>query len=233
MTETELIAGIYRIRNLKNGKCLYGRSIDLDRRRGEHFYTLGRGVHDNPHLQRAFDKGQALVFEIVVYLDTNESILTIFEQRFLDYWKGHSLCYNISPSADAPPKFEDLSPEIQERRRAANRKNGREVGLQNVKLKRGFHGLSKERRSEIGRRAGRRLVDLGLGVHGVSKDRRREFSRKAGRVCKELGVGIHGIANEQHSENSRKANHIRWHVNRKKPNPECALCQAEGLVDKT
>ncbi len=49
-------AGIYAITNNSNQKRYVGSSVDLDRRKYEHFLTLRKGNHFNPHLQRAFSK---------------------------------------------------------------------------------------------------------------------------------------------------------------------------------
>lgn len=46
-------SGIYRIINSVNGKCYVGSSIDLNRRRKEHFYHLENNSHPNIHLQNA------------------------------------------------------------------------------------------------------------------------------------------------------------------------------------
>lgn len=64
--------GIYKITNLINGKVYIGQSERLTERKREHFYRLGRGEHNNEHLQRAFNKNgkDSFIFEIIE--ETNE-----------------------------------------------------------------------------------------------------------------------------------------------------------------
>lgn len=49
-------AGVYKISNSSNGKCYIGSSIDIDRRRLEHFSALLHNKHINQHLQNAYNK---------------------------------------------------------------------------------------------------------------------------------------------------------------------------------
>lgn len=48
--------GIYKITNLINGKVYIGQTERLTEREREHFYRLGRGEHNNEHLQKSFNK---------------------------------------------------------------------------------------------------------------------------------------------------------------------------------
>ena len=60
------MTGIYRIRNIKNGKIYIGQSIDISHRWACHLYDLRNNRHKNPHLQRAYNLDpDSLVFEIV------------------------------------------------------------------------------------------------------------------------------------------------------------------------
>ena len=52
----EKICGIYKIENLVNGKVYVGQTIDLHKRKLEHFAILRRDGHCNMHLQSAFNK---------------------------------------------------------------------------------------------------------------------------------------------------------------------------------
>lgn len=49
-------AGIYAITNLSNQKKYVGSAVNLNRRKYEHFWSLKKNEHFNPHLQRAFLK---------------------------------------------------------------------------------------------------------------------------------------------------------------------------------
>ena len=60
------MTGIYRIRNIKNGKIYIGQSVDISHRWACHLYDLRNNRHKNPHLQRAYNLDpDSLVFEIV------------------------------------------------------------------------------------------------------------------------------------------------------------------------
>lgn len=48
------MTGIYRIRNIKNGKIYIGQSVDISHRWACHLYDLRNNRHANPHLQRAY-----------------------------------------------------------------------------------------------------------------------------------------------------------------------------------
>ena len=67
--------GIYRIKNLKNKKCYYGSSKNIEKRWRTHSNNLKNGKHHNIHLQRSWDKygEDNFVFELVE--ECNETIL--------------------------------------------------------------------------------------------------------------------------------------------------------------
>jgi group I intron endonuclease len=61
--------GIYKIENLVDGKIYVGSSIELIKRKSKHFYLLRKGIHDNIHLQNAYNKfgENSFVFTILEY----------------------------------------------------------------------------------------------------------------------------------------------------------------------
>ena len=76
--------GIYRIKNLKNKKCYYGSSKNIEKRWRTHLNNLKNGKHHNDHLQRSWDKygEDNFVFELVEECD--ETLLLELEQKYLD-----------------------------------------------------------------------------------------------------------------------------------------------------
>ena len=96
-------SGLYRIRNLWDGKRYVGSSIDVPRRLRAHRSLLERGIHDNIHLQRAWnrDGAEAFVFEISKQVALDD--LREAEQKLLDRIIGKVRYYNINPLADVPP----------------------------------------------------------------------------------------------------------------------------------
>ena len=76
--------GIYRIKNLVNGKCYYGLSKQIEKRLARHKRELNNSIHINCILQRAWDKygENNFLFEIVEECDIN--VLLETEQKYLD-----------------------------------------------------------------------------------------------------------------------------------------------------
>lgn len=91
-----LKAGIYQITNIQNGLFYIGSSIDLLKRKREHFSSLQRGDHKNRYLQRAYTKygREAFSFQILIYCDVDK--LLFYEQAFIE-----GICpeYNICKQA--------------------------------------------------------------------------------------------------------------------------------------
>lgn len=76
--------GIYRIRNIINGKCYYGSSKEIEKRIRRHKRELKNNIHVNCILQRAWNKygEHSFLFEIVE--ECNVDVLLEIEQKYLD-----------------------------------------------------------------------------------------------------------------------------------------------------
>ena len=48
--------GIYKITNEKTNKIYFGQSLNMNRRKYQHFYLLSKGIHPNPYLQKSYNK---------------------------------------------------------------------------------------------------------------------------------------------------------------------------------
>lgn len=94
-------SGIYRIRNIVNGKIYVGSAKSLSARKRQHWHELRSKKHSNRKLQRAWDKHgeHNFIFEIIEsVIDVNSLIVS--EQRWLDELKPLGDCgYNCSPLA--------------------------------------------------------------------------------------------------------------------------------------
>ena len=88
--------GIYRIRNVKNGKFYIGSTSGTGARWYNHQKTLTSGIHCNQYLQNAWNKygKDAFVFEMVEFCKKQD--LLIKEQQYLDQHVGSSICYNLN-----------------------------------------------------------------------------------------------------------------------------------------
>lgn len=65
-------SGIYALVNRENGKRYIGRSVNLEKRKNEHFGALKKNRHGNSHLQRAWNTGQRFDFVIIERCEPEE-----------------------------------------------------------------------------------------------------------------------------------------------------------------
>jgi group I intron endonuclease len=93
-------SGIYIIRNKINGNVYIGSTLNFTKRKNRHFLYLKRGVHENKHLQNAFNKYGEDIFEFVIIQRTKN--LLEEEQKLLDEHFGKPTCYNICSTAGSP-----------------------------------------------------------------------------------------------------------------------------------
>ena len=92
--------GIYRIKNMRNGKCYVGSSVNLQERKSEHFRLLKNKSHDNARLQNAWNKEEdKSIFDFQIFIYCKADDLRDIEQNCLDIM-DHD--YNISKDATAP-----------------------------------------------------------------------------------------------------------------------------------
>lgn len=76
-------AGIYIIKNKVNGKCYIGKSLDIDRRKYNHFLQLEKGIHPNKKLQQDFLKYGKNNFDFIIKeRNANNMKLLKLEKRY-------------------------------------------------------------------------------------------------------------------------------------------------------
>lgn len=94
--------GIYRITNLINGKTYIGKTgANFGDRWDCHRAQLRGGYHDNPHLQRAWNKYGENNFEFcIVECVTDVSALDDLEKKYIIQYRERNLCYNILDGGD-------------------------------------------------------------------------------------------------------------------------------------
>lgn len=92
-------SGVYTITNSVTGKLYVGSSVNLSRRKNQHFSDLRHGKHPSQKLQRSFDKhgGAAFLFRPLLFCSPQN--LFLFEQRALDVFDSHRQGYNVLPLA--------------------------------------------------------------------------------------------------------------------------------------
>lgn len=93
---------IYIIINTKNKKFYIGQTVNFRQRRNLHVSQLNRNIHDNQHLQNAWNKhgSKYFVFKVLEYCDID--YLDEREQYYIDMHINKGMCYNISKSVISP-----------------------------------------------------------------------------------------------------------------------------------
>lgn len=91
--KSELISGVYIIKNKVNNCCYIGGSIDIKGRWRRHKSELKRGTHHSKILQRAWDEYKEDNFEFSIIELCEEKELTEKEQEYLDKLNPS---YNVS-----------------------------------------------------------------------------------------------------------------------------------------
>jgi hypothetical protein len=93
---------IYKIVNADNSKLYVGSCVGHYLRKGQHWYKLRKGTHDNNHLQSAWNMygEDSFVFEVIEYVD-NVNELIEREQYWIDSLKvcNRTKGYNKAPRA--------------------------------------------------------------------------------------------------------------------------------------
>jgi group I intron endonuclease len=89
-------SGVYRIKNLINGKFYIGSSSVLGKRFYEHKRTLRGNFHANQHLQSAWNKygEDSFIFDILEYCD--KELLLEREQHYVDTMSPEYNIHKIS-----------------------------------------------------------------------------------------------------------------------------------------
>lgn len=89
--------GVYQVINKSNGKRYVGSTVNLHKRRRQHWACLRRGKHRNIHLQRAWNLygGKAFAFAVLEYVPDLERLVER-EQHYFDALQPE---YNIAPVA--------------------------------------------------------------------------------------------------------------------------------------
>src|SRR4051812_3052749 len=90
-------SGIYTIINLINGKILVGQSKNVKSRLHAHKNRLRTGIHENSHLQKAFNKYGESAFEFKLLENVERDYLFMMELYWSNLLDAHneSKGYNI------------------------------------------------------------------------------------------------------------------------------------------
>lgn len=94
--------GIYRITNITNGKSYIGKTgMNFGDRWDSHRSLLNSGKHDNPHLQRAWNKYGSEQFEFaIVEVVEDTSKLNELEIKYISFYRDAGMSYNLHDGGD-------------------------------------------------------------------------------------------------------------------------------------
>lgn len=87
-------AGVYAIRNIRNGKMYIGSSKNLNRRRRRHFTQLKLNKHHNSHLQSAYNNKSYFVFGVLKLCKPGKRLS--LEQKYINHYKVYKDQYGYN-----------------------------------------------------------------------------------------------------------------------------------------
>lgn len=92
-------SGIYKIVNLINNKIYIGSSINLNKRKKEHFRALKGNYHINKHLQSSYNKygKENFIFEIIEYIKDKNKLIEKEQEWFnklnINFKNSYNICF--------------------------------------------------------------------------------------------------------------------------------------------
>lgn len=173
--------GIYRITNIISGKTYIGKTgKNFGERWNCHRAQLNGGYHDNPYLQRAWNKygGNSFEFAVVEVVD-NVLKLNELEIKYIKKYKDMGLSYNILEGGDGGFLLgSHLSEDAKKRIGEKNRRNmtGKKASMETRKKMSDSHTRRYEAWTDAERRAyGEKMSKCASGYHW-SKESKDRFS---------------------------------------------------------
>lgn len=140
MGKRKRICGIYCIENILNGRKYIGQSVDIQMRFYGHKSKLNRNIHDNQHLQFAWNKYKENNFKFYIIEKCNKNLLNEREIYWIDLY-GTEKCeelYNIAEGGYANPYsgFSEEERKILHAKQAeSHRRNGKSKGANSLNAK--------------------------------------------------------------------------------------------------
>lgn len=161
--ELKIVSGIYRIRNIINGKIYIGSSINIKGRLGDHLNDLKKNKHGSSHLRRSFNKHGVAAFEFtpIEYVEPTKEKLLEREQCWMDFYQVAKYGYNLHPTAGSPLGVK--------RTEEMNRKNSEsQLGSKHHQYgrSRSKKSVAKQKKTMKGRNSGSNNPNYGKDLSG-------------------------------------------------------------------
>jgi group I intron endonuclease len=96
LKHNQAISGIYMIKNFLNGKVYIGKTVNLYRRKHQHFKELRKKEHKNFYLQNSFNKYGIKNFEFIVIEYADIEFLSKSEYYWCEYFKSYERKYGYN-----------------------------------------------------------------------------------------------------------------------------------------
>ena len=156
------MTGVYCIRNIENNKVYIGQSIDIKRRWRKHKSELNRNVHNNKHLQSAWNKYGKDAFEFNVLIECTEDKLDSYETEYIRLYHATDRQYGYC-DMDGGQKYRHHSEET--KRKCGEKNIGRHLSqeiIDNLRKINTGRPLSEEHKRKISEsNKGRKKPHLG------------------------------------------------------------------------
>jgi group I intron endonuclease len=172
-------SGIYKIVNILNDNFYIGQTINLKKRKKEHFHNLKNNQHHSPYLQNAFNKygEKNFKFEIILYCEPFE--LTRYEQELVN---------RLKPVYNALIECVDSNKGYKQREETIKKLSERMTGENHWNYGKQHSEQTKQRMSEsqkgnkncLGRKVSeeskRKSSESNKGKHNISEETRLRLS---------------------------------------------------------
>lgn len=101
--------GIYVLENTTTGKQYVGQSVDVNQRRQQHFNSMQKGKHHNPHIQQDYNRGHNFSFGVIEYCDL--SSLNQREKYWINRLNTYQNGYNLTSGGGKTFVYVDQTPQ--------------------------------------------------------------------------------------------------------------------------
>lgn len=202
-----MTCGIYKIKNMINGKVYVGQSVDIEQRWRQHTQYCNNDNRNSSHLYKSMKKYGIDNFEFSIICEVPESSLDQYEISYIKYYettnsnKGYNKTHGGANGR--------LSEETKKKISAANKGKKR-----TEEEKQKMSNIQKNRSPEIAKRAGLKLRGRQSPNKGVPHTEEAKQKIKIARSKQ--------IITEEHKQNMSKAQKGRKHSEETKKKIGCS-----------